>query len=331
MAKKSPSFASVKKGYGNLWAKAAIRDAKAAEANEAADYIIKHRARYEKVAERIGAKEVWPLIGALHWREAAGSFSGILHNGQHIIGTGRKTTLEPKNRGPFSSWEEAAVDALVLKGWHRITDWYLIERWLYQTEPFNGWGYFLYRDENSPYLWAATNLQEYGKYTSDGNFDRSAWDKQLGVVAILKAIFAKQPELAPKGSTGLQVTPAIATATVTAPAIVVAASQGDHGFVAGASIAFVFLLAAWVQQQGEVLRTKNKGNTMNLGYIFKNGKTTALGVAGVLGGLGTLITMLANGNYDPTALMGVAGSIATGIGLIVAKDGNVTGGTKPNA
>lgn len=131
MAKSPPSFASVKKGYGNLWAKATIRDAKAAEANEAADYIIKHRARYEKVAERIGAKEVWPLIGAIHWREASGNFEGILHNGQKIIGTGRKTTLEPKNRGPFSSWEEAAVDALVLKGWHRITDWYLIDRGLY--------------------------------------------------------------------------------------------------------------------------------------------------------------------------------------------------------
>lgn len=323
MAKKPPSFSSVKRGYGNLWAKATIREAKRAEANKAADYIIAHRARYEKVAERIGAKNVWPLIGALHWREASGSFAGVLHNGQTIIGTGRKTTLEPKGRGPFSTWEEAAVDALVLKGWHRITDWYLIERWLFQAEPFNGWGYFLYRNENSPYLWAATSLQERGKYTSDGNFDPQAWDAQLGVVAILKALFAKLPDAAPKGSTGLQVTPAIVTATVTAPTIAVAASQGDQGLVYGASVAVVFLTAAWMRQQMD--------SPMNLGFIFKNPKTTVLGIAGVLGGLGTLLTMLANGNYDPTALMGAAGAVASGIGLIVAKDGNVTGGTKPNA
>lgn len=314
-----PSFASTQRGYHNLWEKAEVRSASANKANDAALTVIKYRSRYEKVAERIGNKDLWPLIGAIHYREASFSFAGVLHNGDKIIGTGRKTVHVPAGRGPFSTWEEAAVDALVLKGWHRITDWYLIERWLYETESFNGFGNF--NRVNSSYVWAGTTLQQAGMWVADHVFDKTAWDSRLGVAAILKALFKLRPELAPKGATAPAFDPTIITATTTTPVIAVAVSQGDHGMALGASIAFVFLLAAWVQQ--------NKGSYF-MKYILTNGKTTALGAAGILGGLATLVTMLANGNYEPNALMGAAGAIASGLGLIFAKDGNVTGGVKPN-
>lgn len=194
MAKRAPKYADVKRGYGNLWAAAQLR--KQGSARTVARRILRHRRRYEQVADAIGAPRIWPLIGAIHDREASGSFRGVLHNGEHIIGTGRRTRLVPKGRGPFASWEEAAVDALRIKGWHRIEAW-PIARWLFEAERFNGWGYFLYRHVNSPYVWAGTSLQERGKYIADGRWSRTAWDEQLGVAAVLIALFELESGLSP--------------------------------------------------------------------------------------------------------------------------------------
>jgi lysozyme family protein len=187
-----PTFSASKKGYRNLWNKASVTRTSAAA--KAAQHALKYRDRYEEAARGIGHPELWPLVAALHWRESTGDFRGILHNGERIIGTGRKTRLEPKGRGPFSSWQEAASNALRLKGWHRIKDWPL-ERWLYEAERYNGWGYI--GKINSPYLWAGTDLQQRGKYVRDGVYDASYWDKQLGVVPVLKATFSYEPSAEP--------------------------------------------------------------------------------------------------------------------------------------
>jgi lysozyme family protein len=186
------TFAASKVGYANLWRKAEVTSTSAAA--QAAKYIIANRDKYEEAARGIGHEEIWPLVGAIHWRESGGDFGGVLHNGQHIIGTGQKTTIVPKGRGPFSTWQEAASDALKLQGWDKIDDWPL-ERWLYEAERYNGWGYL--GKINSPYVWAGTNLQQRGKYISDGTYSSSTWDQQLGVAAILKAVFDFVPEANP--------------------------------------------------------------------------------------------------------------------------------------
>ena len=188
------TFAAAKAGYANLWRRAKVT--RAIEAEKAAKRIISDRERYEDVANRIGHPDLWPLIGALHDREAAGSFRGVLHNGERIIGTGRKTSLVPAGRGPFNSWEEAAEDALKIKGWDKIADW-PIERWLYESERFNGWGY-VGKGINSPYVWAGTSEQQPGKYVADHVWDARAVDKQLGVSAILKAVFDLEPSVSPE-------------------------------------------------------------------------------------------------------------------------------------
>ena len=190
-----PAYGATAKGYQNLWEKAEVVAGSGSAAAAIASKIVSLRNRYEPIAETLGHPNIWPLIGALHDREADLSFAGVLHNGERIIGTGRKTSLVPAGRGPFSTWEEAAVDALQIKGWQSIVEW-PTSRWLYEAERYNGFGYFS-KGINSPYVWAGTSLQQRGKYVADGKFDASAWDSQLGVAAILKAIFAIDQSLEP--------------------------------------------------------------------------------------------------------------------------------------
>lgn len=178
------SFASMEKGYGNLWAKMHVTRPVDAEAEAAA--ILKDRAMYEAIEAETGVPWYW--IACVHARESSRDFGGVLHNGERIIGTGQKTRLVPAGRGPFASWGEAAVDALAYKGLDRIADWSL-ERCLYEFERYNGFGY-VSRKVNSPYVWAGTSLQQRGKFVADGDYDAGHWDGQLGCAAILKSIAA---------------------------------------------------------------------------------------------------------------------------------------------
>jgi lysozyme family protein len=159
----------------------------------AAQRVRSGRARYEVVEKRTDVP--WFVLGALHNMEASCSFAGVLHNGERIIGTGRKTTLVPKGRGPFSTWEEAAIDAISLNGsrWARLRSGSRdIGDILYACERFNGAGYLTGagKAETSPYLWACTSINDgRGKYVADGKFDPNADSNgQVGVAAILKEL-----------------------------------------------------------------------------------------------------------------------------------------------
>ncbi len=151
--------------------------------NAEAAKIEANRGRYEVVSKATGVP--WDVIGVIHYRESSGDFAGVLHNGQKIIGTGKKTTLVPKGRGPFSTWEQAAIDALA--NCHpylaKNKDW-SIGTTLDKLEAYNGLGY---RNKGlpSPYLWAGTDQYTKGKYVKDGKFDPNHVDQQLGVAAIL--------------------------------------------------------------------------------------------------------------------------------------------------
>lgn len=151
--------------------------------NAQAEKILKNRATYEKVSKKTGVP--WDVIGVIHYRESSGDFRGVLHNGERIIGTGKKTVLVPKGRGPFKTWEEAAVDALMnahpYAGKHK--DW-SIAGTLDILERYNGLGY-RNRGLPSPYLWAGTDQYVKGKFVRDGVFDANHVDKQLGVAPIL--------------------------------------------------------------------------------------------------------------------------------------------------
>jgi len=154
--------------------------------------LFSNRYRYQNVARQVG-KFPWFVVAAIHNREAlkdktgGPSFQSVLHNGEKIIGTGRKTSLVPRGRGPFSSWEEAAIDALRGHNLHLVQDWSL-ERICYELERYNGWGYWLRGDKSSAYLWAGTNIDGGGKFVADGVWSSSAQDQQNGAMPIIKRL-----------------------------------------------------------------------------------------------------------------------------------------------
>lgn len=124
----------------------------------------------------------WYLIAALDMREENFNHSGYLGNGDPLW---EKTRHVPKGRGPFKTWYEGAIDALNLDGMsHLPTDghWDIVTV-LIKCEAFNGLGYAS-KGLPSPYVWAGTTIQKYGKYRSDGHFDPNAWDEQPGCAGL---------------------------------------------------------------------------------------------------------------------------------------------------
>lgn len=190
---KTWSFEQTKRGYANLWAKIEIKPgADAVNADRFAKKIIANLDRYRAVERATGVPGFF--IGGLHMRESGCSFDGVLHNGERIIGTGRKTRLVPAGRGPFASWEAAAIDALQLKGLHKITDW-TVARMGYEAERFNGLGY-VGKGVNSAYVWAGSNLEQSGKYVADHVWDKGFDDPQIGVMTVLKRLAELRSDIA---------------------------------------------------------------------------------------------------------------------------------------
>ncbi len=168
--------------YERLWRTMDFLSGWEVKAAAQARAIAINRQRYQAVQERTGIP--WPVIAAIHWLEAAGRFDSCLHNGERIIGTGQKTRLVPSGRGPFSTWEAAAADAL---GKRDTSAWGIGAIAAY-LERYNGGGY-LRRGVNSPYLWSGSNHGVgVGKYTSDGVYSATAVSQQVGAMLILRAL-----------------------------------------------------------------------------------------------------------------------------------------------
>jgi lysozyme family protein len=181
-------------GYHRMWDRAQIKPDKIAPAKKVARAIISNRAAYEAVERATGVP--WFMIGTLHCRESDMNFATHLHNGDSLkrrtyhVPAGR-----PKRGSPPFKWHESAIDALTMaphaldqvKGWS-------VERILYESEKYNGWGYL--RRGNSPYLWSWTSEYHGGKYVADGVYDPDHWDEQPGCVAMAKELAALEPAVA---------------------------------------------------------------------------------------------------------------------------------------
>lgn len=142
---------------------------------------------YSAAASTLGNGIPAWLIGCLHYREITSmSLKAYLGNGEMIIGTGRKTQLVPKLRGPFDTFHEGAVDALNLS-FKGLSNWTDIGNCLVRAEMWNGEGYARMGVVN-PYLFAGTSIYHSGKYKSDGHYDPGLVDQELGVVCIMKAL-----------------------------------------------------------------------------------------------------------------------------------------------
>lgn len=157
---------------------------------------------YERVAQSTGVP--WWIVSVLHYREQsgdmgmpgeAGKFKAYLGNGEPLD---RVTVLVPKGRGPFSSWEEGAIDALGLKA-SLIQEcktagpdpWRYAEVCAFFFESWNGMGYRMYHPETpSEYLWAFSNVHCRGKYTADGQWDPAARTRQHGAMVLVSGLAA---------------------------------------------------------------------------------------------------------------------------------------------
>ncbi|MHC2867994.1 lysozyme family protein [Bradyrhizobium diazoefficiens] len=147
--------------------------------------LIAAKPRYQAVEKATGVP--WWVIAVIHERESSQNWHGSLAQGDPWD---RVSIHVPAGRGPFNSWEEAAIDALVNCGpfLARKKDWSLGAA-LTNLELYNGTGYVV-RGLPSPYLWAGTDQYRAGKYVADGKFDPAKVDPQPGCAALLKTMMA---------------------------------------------------------------------------------------------------------------------------------------------
>jgi len=157
------------------------------------------KARYVVVSGKTGVP--WWFIAVVHERESSQSWSRSLAQGDPW---NTVSVHVPAGRGPFHSWEDAAVDALTECAPFAAhnKDW-LIGGALTMLEQYNGLGYFngpvtkrdgiivaRFPSQPSPYVWAGTDQYKSGKYIRDGVFDPNVIDTQLGCAGLLMAMMA---------------------------------------------------------------------------------------------------------------------------------------------
>lgn len=163
--------------------------------------LVASKARYQAVEKRTGVP--WPVIAVIHERESSQNWGRSLAQGDPW---NRVSVNVPRGRGPFNSWEEAAVDALV--NCHpflaRKKDWSLGAT-LVNLELYNGAGYAS-KGRPSPYLWAGTDQYATGKYVRDGVYDPNHVDRQPGCANLLKAMMAIDPTIT---FTGVKIAPRV--------------------------------------------------------------------------------------------------------------------------
>lgn len=173
------------------------------------------KARYQAVEKLTGVP--WWFIAVVHEREASQNFNTQLGQGDPL---NRKSTHVPKGRGPFKTWEEGAVDALVNcpPFAAKNKDW-SVGGSLAMLEKYNGLGYFN-KGIPSPYVWAGTDQYISGKYVADGVFSPSTVDTQLGVAGLLKFMGVFKSAVSKPG--------AIAGAVIVAGGATIAATPPQH-------------------------------------------------------------------------------------------------------
>ncbi|MGA2058080.1 MAG: hypothetical protein ABSG88_22590 [Bradyrhizobium sp.] len=148
------------------------------------------QSRYQAVSAKTGVP--WPVIAVIHERECSQDWTRSLAQGDPWD---RVSVHVPAGRGPFKSWEDAAVDALndCAPYAGRNKDW-SIGALLTKLEEYNGLGYAA-RGVPSPYLWAGTDQYRSGKYVRDGVYDPNVIDSQPGCAGLLMAMKALDPAI----------------------------------------------------------------------------------------------------------------------------------------
>lgn len=157
--------------------------------------LVDAKARYKAVETKTGVP--WFVIAVIHERESSQNWGRSLAQGDpwnHV------STHVPAGRGPFASWEAAAIDALVNCGPYLARKkWRDAGEVLTNLELYNGSGY-ANKNRPSPYLWAGTNQYVSGKYVADGVYDPSHVDTQPGCAGMILAMMVLDPSIKMDGA-----------------------------------------------------------------------------------------------------------------------------------
>ena len=174
---------SLKTANAERWAKARL--IRRAEAVAVAKSLIAAKSRYQAVQIQTGVP--WYFIACVHEREASQNWNTQLGQGDPL---NKPSVHVPKGRGPFPTWEQGAIDALVKCQPYAASnrDW-SVGGLLAKLEEYNGLGYAA-RGLPSPYIWSGTDQYQSGKYVADGDYDPNKVDSQLGCAALLIALMA---------------------------------------------------------------------------------------------------------------------------------------------
>lgn len=224
-------LAALRRANEARWAKA--KPIRAAEFAAVARRLVAPaaKARYRAVEARTGVP--WFFVAVVHQREASQGWSASLAQGDPW---NKVSTRVPAGRGPFASWEDAAVDALANCAPYaaRNQDW-SAGGLLTMLEQYNGLGYAA-KGVPSPYVWSGTDQYAAGKYVADHVYDRTAVDKQLGCAGLLMAMRQFDPSVAIIG------TPAAKPAVISKPRPPLAAPKPAASPAAGLWRRFVAVL-----------------------------------------------------------------------------------------
>lgn len=181
---------SLEAKYAKLRPTLKIRDDKQSEVLRVAGLVRQQRGRYQSIEKSTGVP--WWFVAAIHTLESVPfmSFGAYLGNGEPL---NRVTQKVPKNRGPWSSWEAGAIDAIRYDGLDERKDWSFAGACA-AAERYNGLGYFR-RKLNSPYTLSCTNEYEEGKFVEvrvNGSYvsryDPNLKSQQVGAVALWLAL-----------------------------------------------------------------------------------------------------------------------------------------------
>lgn len=216
------------------WQNCHIPAAKGPAFQAVANRILTNKSIYQQIEKTTGVP--WWFIGIVHYREANLDMKANLAQGDPW---NKISVHVPKGRGPFKSFQDAAVDALTKCAPYaaKNKDW-SVGAALTMFEKYNGLGY-AGKGKPSPYVWAGTDQYVSGKYVADGKYDATAVDQQLGCAGILKflGIFSQSTPAgtAVGAGTGGAVI-AAGTAVATAPHHVLPWVLGAIAIVAAAAL-----------------------------------------------------------------------------------------------
>ena len=181
-------IAALKARNAARWASAKLT--RGPEFDRVATRLVMSKPRYQAISGKTGVP--WFVIAVIHERESGQNFTKSIAQGDPW---NKVSVHVPKGRGPFGSFEEAAIDALTKcapyaanwKDWSAGGTMTLLEQ-------YNGLGYSN-KGLPSPYIWSGTDRYAKGKYVADGVFDPDAVDKQLGCAGLIIAMQTIDPSI----------------------------------------------------------------------------------------------------------------------------------------